>query len=58
MNEEDEMKEAKRELFSRVFNQLNSMLDGKEYLITNETYSEIDIAYYNEIKGVQALSLN
>ena len=33
------------------------MLENKEYLVTEESFSAIDIAYYNEIKNVQALTL-
>ena len=33
------------------------MLEDKEYLITEDSFSAIDIAYYNEIKTVQALTL-
>ena len=33
------------------------MLEEKEYLI-EETFTAIDIAFYNEIKTVQALSLD
>lgn len=34
------------------------MLADKEYLIDEEDFTAIDIAFYNEIKTVQALSLD
>ena len=34
------------------------MLEDKDYLIAEEKFTAIDIAFYNEIKTVQALSLD
>ena len=34
------------------------MLEDKDYLIEEEQFTAIDIAFYNEIKTVQALSLD
>ena len=52
MDQEAELKAAKREFFNVVLKHLNSMLEDKEYLVTEETFSAVDVAYYNEIKGV------
>ena len=57
MDHEERDKIAKRDLFENVFKQLESMLEDQEFLVTDDTYTAIDIAYYSKIKTVQALTL-
>ena len=48
---------AKREFFQTIFKQLESMLEDSDFLLSDDSFTAIDIAYYNKIKTVQALTL-
>ena len=47
-----EVIDAKSEFFEKVLPMMESMLAEKEFLCTNQTFSALDILYYNELGGI------
>ena len=56
--DDDELQADKNEFFTVVLPRLNEMLEESTYLCSDEAFTIVDIAFYNEITPVFLLSRN